>query len=90
MLYTEVCRVAHALSSLRIRKGDHVVLYMPMIPELFIAMLACAALVPSTRPFSGYAEGGVRSRIQGCKARVVYHRRRGSARWQVQAAQGQS
>ncbi len=44
MLYTEVCRVAHALSSLRIRKGDHVALYMPMIPELFIAMLACARI----------------------------------------------
>ena len=72
MLYTEVCRVAHALSSLRIRKGDHVALYMPMIPELFIAMLACARIgAIHTAIFSGYAEGGVRSRIQGCKARVV-------------------
>ena len=72
MLYTEVCRVAHALSSLRIRKGDHVALYMPMIPELFIAMLACARIgAIHTAIFSGYAEGGVRSRIEGCKARVV-------------------
>lgn len=72
MLYTEVCRVAHALSSLRIRKGDHVALYMPMIPELFIAMLACARIgAIHTAIFSGYAEGGVRSRIQDCKARVV-------------------
>lgn len=72
MLYTEVCRVAHALSSLRIRKGDHVALYMPMIPELFIAMLACARIgAVHTAIFSGYAEGGVRSRIQDCRARVV-------------------
>jgi acetyl-CoA synthetase len=43
-----------------------------MIPELFIAMLACARIgAIHTAIFSGYAEGGVRSRIQGCKARVV-------------------
>ena len=48
MLYTEVCRVAHALSSLRVRKGDRVALYMPMIPELVIAMLACASIRPSS------------------------------------------
>ena len=72
MLYTEVCRVAHALSSLRIRKGDRVALYMPMIPELVIAMLACARIgAIHTTIFSGYAEGGVRSRIQGAKAKVV-------------------
>ncbi|MDR2744357.1 MAG: acetate--CoA ligase [Desulfovibrio sp.] len=72
MLYTEVCRVAHALSSLRIRKGDHVALYMPMIPELTIAMLACARIgAIHTTIFSGYAEGGVRNRIQDSKARIV-------------------
>ncbi|MBQ4567569.1 MAG: acetate--CoA ligase [Desulfovibrio sp.] len=72
MLYTEVCRMAHALSSLHIRKGDHVALYMPMIPELVIAMLACARIgAVHTAIFSGYAEGGVRSRIQDAKARVV-------------------
>ena len=72
MLYTEVCRVAHALSSLRVRKGDRVALYMPMIPELVIAMLACARIgAIHTAIFSGYAEGGVRSRIQGAKAKIV-------------------
>lgn len=72
MLYTEVCRVAHALSSLRIRKGDRVALYMPMIPELAIAMLACARIgAIHTAIFSGYAEGGVVSRIQDSKAKVV-------------------
>ena len=72
MLYTEVCRVAHALSSLHINKGDRVALYMPMIPELVIAMLACARIgAIHTAIVSGYAEGGVRSRIQGSKAKVV-------------------
>ncbi len=72
MLYTEVCRIAHALSSLRVRKGDRVALYMPMIPELAIAMLACARIgAIHTVIFSGYAEGGVLQRIQDCKAKVV-------------------
>ncbi len=72
MLYTEVCRIAHALSSLRVRKGDRVALYMPMIPELVIAMLACARIgAIHTVIFSGYAEGGVLGRIQDCKAKVV-------------------
>lgn len=68
MLYTEVCRVAHAPSSLRVRKGDRVALYMPMIPELVIAMPACARIgAVHTAIFSGYAAGGVRSRIQGAR-----------------------
>ncbi len=72
MMYTEVCRIAHALSSLRVRKGDRVALYMPMIPELVIAMLACARIgAIHTVIFSGYAEGGVLGRIQDCKAKVV-------------------
>ncbi len=72
MLYTEVCRIAHALSSLRVRKGDRVALYMPMIPELIIAMLACARIgAIHTAIFSGYAEGGVLGRIQDSKAKVV-------------------
>ena len=72
MLYTEVCRVAHALNSLHVKKGDRVALYMPMIPELVISMLACARIgAIHTAIFSGYAEGGVRSRIQDSKAKVV-------------------
>lgn len=72
MLYTEVSRIASALSSMRVRKGDRVALYMPMIPELVIAMLACARIgAIHTVIFSGYAEGGVRSRIQDAKAKVV-------------------
>ena len=73
MLYTEVCRIASALSSLRVRKGDRVALYMPMIPELLISMLACARIgAIHTTIFSGYAEGGVLSRIRDSKAKVVF------------------
>ena len=42
MLYTDVCRVAAALDALQVKKGDRVALYLPMIPELVVSMLACA------------------------------------------------
>ncbi len=72
MLYTEVSRLSSALTALRVRKGDRVALYMPMVPELVIAMLACARIgAIHTVIFSGYAEGGVLSRIQDAKAKVV-------------------
>ena len=60
MLYNDVCRVAAALDALGIKKGDRVALYLPMIPELVIAMLACARLgAIHTNIFTGYAEGGI-------------------------------
>lgn len=72
MLYTDVCRVAAALDALQIKKGDRVALYMPMIPELVIAMLACARIgAIHTNIFTGYADGGVQSRIQDSEAKVV-------------------
>lgn len=72
MLYTNVCQVAAALDALKIKKGDRVALYMPMIPELAIAMLACARIgAVHTNIFTGYAEGGVLSRIQDSGARIV-------------------
>lgn len=72
MLYNDVCRVAAALSALHVKKGDRIVLYMPMIPELVIAMLACARIgAIHTNIFTGYAEGGVQSRIQDAEAHIV-------------------
>lgn len=62
MLYTDVCRVAAALNALNIKKGDRVALYLPMIPELVVAMLACARIgAVHTNIFTGYADGGVRA-----------------------------
>ncbi len=72
MLYTDVCRVAAALNALQIKKGDRVALYMPMVPELAVAMLACARIgAVHMNIFTGYADGGVLSRIQDSGARVV-------------------
>lgn len=72
MLYTDVCRVACALTNLQIKKGDRVALYLPMIPELVVAMLACARIgAVHTAIFTGYADGGVLGRIQDSGAKVV-------------------
>ncbi len=51
-LHGEVCKFANALKGLGIRQGDRVSIYMPMVPELAIAMLACAASAPSIRSSS--------------------------------------
>ena len=51
-LHREVCRFANVLKQLGIEAGDRVTLYMPMVPELAIAMLACARMVRSTRSSS--------------------------------------
>ena len=72
MLYTDVCRVAAALDALQVKKGDRVALYLPMIPELVVSMLACARIgAVHTNIFTGYADGGVQSRIHDSGAKVV-------------------
>ncbi len=72
MLYTDVCRVAAAMHNLHIEKGDRVALYLPMVPELVVAMLACARIgAVHTAIFTGYADGGVLGRIQDSGAKVV-------------------
>ena len=61
-----------------------------MIPELVIAMLACARIgAIHTAIFSGYAEGGVRSRIQGSKAKVVITADAAIRAGKIEAPQGQ-
>src|ERR1043166_4493932 len=55
-LHREVCRFANALKAQGVRKGDRVTLYMPMIPELAIAMLACARIgAPHSVVFGGFS-----------------------------------
>ena len=83
-LQREVSRAAHALTELGVRKGDRVALYLPMIPETVIAMLACARLgAPHTVVFGGFSADALSSRILDCDARVVITAdggyRRGSA-----------
>ena len=48
-LYTDVCKFANVLKSLGVKKGDHVTIYLPMVPELPITMLACARIGLSTQ-----------------------------------------
>jgi len=83
-LKDEVCRAANALTELGVRKGDRVAIYMPMIPETVVAMLACARLgAPHMVVFGGFSADALSSRILDCDARVVITAdggyRRGSA-----------
>jgi acetyl-CoA synthetase len=71
-LKDEVCRAANALTELGVKKGDRVAIYMPMIPEVVVAMLACARLgAPHTVVFGGFSADALASRITDCEAQVV-------------------
>ena len=71
-LFEETCKFANTLKSLGVSKGDRVVIYMPMIPETLIAMLACARLgAVHNVIFGGYSVESIRSRVKDCLARFV-------------------
>jgi acetyl-CoA synthetase len=71
-LYAEVCRFANVLKSLSVRKGDRVTLYMPMVPEAAIAMLACARIgAIHSIVFGGFSPDSLANRIQDCDSSVV-------------------
>ena len=71
-LHREVCRFANGLKSLGVKKGDRITIYMPMIPELPIAMLACARIgAPHSIVFGGFSPESLRDRINDCQATVV-------------------
>ncbi|GFG54122.1 acetate--CoA ligase [Mycolicibacterium agri] len=71
-LFTDVCRAANALTALGLRAGDRVAIYMPMIPEAVVAMLACARLgVLHSVVFAGYAASALKARIDDAEAKVV-------------------
>jgi acetyl-CoA synthetase len=71
-LQVEVCRAANALISLGLVAGDRVVIYLPMIPEAVVAMLACARLgVAHGVVFAGFSAEALRTRIGDAAARVV-------------------
>jgi acetyl-CoA synthetase len=68
----EVCQTANALLELGVQAGDVVAIYLPMIPEAVIAMLACARIgAPHTVVFGGFSAEALAGRIQDCDARVV-------------------
>ena len=71
-LYREVNAFAHALKSLGVRKGDRVALYLPLIPELAIAMLACARIgAVHSVVFGGFSAESLRDRINDAQATLL-------------------
>jgi acetyl-CoA synthetase len=72
MLHREVCQFANVLKGLGIQPGDRVTIYMPMIPELAIAMLACARIgATHSVVFGGFSADAVADRNNDAKARLV-------------------
>lgn len=71
-LNEEVCKFANGLKSLGLKKGDHVTIYLPRVPEQDIAMLACAkiGLVHSV-VFSGFSIDALKNRIEDCQSKAV-------------------
>jgi acetyl-CoA synthetase len=71
-LHREVSRAANALRALGVRKGDRVAIYLPMIPEAAIAMLACARIgAVHSVVFGGFSAESLRDRIRDAEARVL-------------------
>jgi acetyl-CoA synthetase len=71
-LQREVAQFANVLKDMGVRKGDVVAVYMPMIPELAIALLACARIgAPHTVIFGGFSSEALAGRIQDCHAKVL-------------------
>ena len=71
-LQTEVCKAANALTSLGLVAGDRVAIYMPLIPEAVVAMLACARLgLMHSVVFAGFTATALRSRIADAQAKLV-------------------
>ncbi|WP_031515925.1 acetate--CoA ligase [Desulfofalx alkaliphila] len=71
-LYREVTKFANVLKDLGVKKGDRVCMYMPMIPELPIAMLACARIgAVHSVVFGGYAPESIRDRVNDAGAKIV-------------------
>jgi acetyl-CoA synthetase len=71
-LHREVNKFASVLQNLDLRKGDTVAIYMPLVPEFPVTMLACARLgLPFTVVFSGFSAKALAERIKDCEAKVI-------------------
>ena len=71
-LHHEVCKFANVLRGLGVEKGDRVALYLPMVPELAIAMLACTRIgAPHSIVFGGFSAESLRDRINDAGAKVL-------------------
>jgi len=71
-VYRETCKFANALKKLGVKKGDRVTIYLPMVPELAIAMLACARIgAIHSVVFGGFSAESLKNRIQDCGSDMV-------------------
>src|SRR5215471_17884103 len=71
-MHAEVCKLANGLKSLGIKKGDRVGIYLPMIPEVAIAMLACARIgAVHSVVFGGFSSEALRERMNDAGAKVL-------------------
>jgi len=71
-LHESVCRLGNALRALGVSRGDRVTIYMPMIPEAAVAMLACARIgAIHSVVFGGFSPEALRGRIEDCESNVV-------------------
>ena len=71
-LHAQVCKLANGLKSLGIGKGDMVTIYMPMIPEAAVAMLACARIgAPHSVVFGGFSPESVAGRVHDCDSKLI-------------------
>jgi len=83
-LHDEVCRFAHALKGEGVKKGDRVMIYLPMVPEAAIAMLACARIgAVHSVVFGGFSAEALKDRIHDCGAKLVITADGGYRRGQV-------
>ena len=71
-LHREVCQMANVIKELGVKKGDRVGIYMPMIPEAAIAMLACARIgAPHSVVFGGFSAEALKARLLDAEAKLV-------------------
>jgi acetyl-CoA synthetase len=71
-LYRQVCKFANVLKKLGIQKGDRVALYMGLVPELAIAMLACTRIgATHTVIFGGFSAEAIRDRVNDCECKMI-------------------
>ena len=71
-LHEQVCRAANLLKNLGVRKGDRVTIYLPMIPEVAVAMLACARIgAVHSVVFGGFSPDSLAGRIADCSSKLV-------------------
>jgi acetyl-CoA synthetase len=83
-LYREVNRCANALRALGVEKGDRVAIYMPMVPEVVVAMLACARIgAPHSVVFGGFSAESLSDRINDAQAKVLITADLGYRRGQI-------